>query len=109
MGKGRQPEETNVSTGLPDYVDPYFKRLLKGAEEATMPFDPDTGESTYTPYGEERLTKSADYGDITGARDQLRGILGGGIEGMQEANEAQRSGITGLTTLAEDPTEVTKS
>ena len=108
MGKGRQPAETTVSTGLPDYVDPYFKRLLKGAEEATMPFDPDTGESTYTPYGEERLTKSADYGDITGARGQLRDILGGGIPGMQEAYDAQRSGITGLTSLAESPTAFTK-
>ena len=29
MGKGRQPAQSNVSMGLPDYVDPYFKRLLK--------------------------------------------------------------------------------
>ena len=107
MGKGRQPAESNVSMGLPDYVDPYFKRLLKGAEEATMPFDPETGESTYTPYGEERLTRSADYADITGARDQLRGILGGNIPGMQEAYDTQRAGIAGLTSLAESPTAFT--
>ena len=50
MGKGRQPAQQVSSTGLPEYVDPYFRRLLKGAEEATMPFDPETGESNYTPY-----------------------------------------------------------
>ena len=108
MGKGRQPAQSNMSMGLPDYVDPYFKRLLKGAEEATMPFDPETGESTYVPYGEERLTKSADYADITGARDQLRGILGGGIPGMQEAYDTQRSGISGIAALAQNPTAFTR-
>ena len=69
-----------------------------------MPFDPETGESTYVPYGEERLTKSADYSDITGARDQLRGILGSGIPGMQEAYGTQLSGISGIAALAQNPT-----
>lgn len=72
-----------------------------------MPFDPETGESTYVPYGEERLTKSADYSDITGARDQLRGILGGGIPGMQEAYGTQLSGISGIAALAQNPTAFT--
>ena len=92
MGKGNQPQQVVQNTGLPDYVDPYFKRLLKGAEEATMPFDPETGESTYTPYTGERLTKSADYGDIGLSRGMIRDVAGTGITGMDEALAAQLSG-----------------
>ena len=109
MGKGNQPQQVVQNTGLPDYVDPYFKRLLKGAEEATMPFDPETGESTYTPYTGERLTKSADYGDITRSRGMVRDVAGTGITGMNEALAAQRSGIAGLTTLAGAPPSFTAS
>lgn len=111
MGKGSSTPTQQVvqSTGLPDYVDPYFKRLLKGAEEATMPFDPETGESTYTPYTGERLTRSADYADITGARQDIRDIAGADLTGMNEALAAQRSGIAGLTTLAGAPPSFTAS
>ena len=44
MGKGRSSapaEQTVRQTQLPEYADPYFRRLLQGAEEATMPFYPD--------------------------------------------------------------------
>ena len=112
MGKGSSSApaaQQVVSTGLPDYVDPYFKRLLKGAEEATMPFDPETGESTYTPYTGERLTRSADYADITGARQNIRDIAGSGLTGLNEALAAQRSGIAGLTSLAGAPPSFTAS
>ena len=112
MGKGSSATPTQQvvqSTGLPDYVDPYFKRLLKGAEEATMPFDPETGESTYTPYTGERLTRSADYADITGARQDIRDIAGADLTGMDEALAAQRSGIAGLTSLAGAPPSFTAS
>ena len=61
MGKGSTAPAggTTRTVSLPEYADPYFRRLLKGAEEATQPFypdDPDTygdlaGESTYVPYG----------------------------------------------------------
>jgi hypothetical protein len=112
MGKGSSSApaaQQVVSTGLPDYVDPYFKRLLKGAEEATMPFDPVTGESTYTPYTGERLTRSEDYADITDARQGIRDIAGAGLTGMDEALAAQRSGIAGLTSLAGAPPSFTAS
>jgi len=90
MGKGSSPAQQQTSTGLPEYVDPYFKRLLQGAEEATMPYypdDPDTygdlaGKSTYTPYEGDRLTSSADYGDIMSSRDMIRNVAGSGIPGM---------------------------
>ena len=65
MGKGSQQapaggEQRVVS--LPEYADPYFRRLLQGAEEATMPYYPDdpekyvdlSGKSTYQPYEAER-------------------------------------------------------
>ena len=109
MGKGSQPAQQVQSTGLPDYVDPYFRRLLKGAEEATMPFDPETGESTYTPYEGERLTRSADYDDITGAREMIRNIAGAPIPGMTEAVGTQMEGIQGLRGLAQRPTDFTAS
>jgi hypothetical protein len=43
MGKGRQtaPADSVVrQTNLPEYADPYFRRLLQGAEESLMPFQP---------------------------------------------------------------------
>lgn len=100
MGKGSSPQQQVVSTGLPDYVDPYFKRLLKGAEEATMPFDPATGKSTYVPYEGDRLTASADYGDITQSRDIIRNIATSPLPGMTTAVGTQNEGIAGLRNLA---------
>ena len=43
-----QPTETRVTqTDLPEYVQPYFERLLKrGEAESNQP---------YTPYGSERI------------------------------------------------------
>lgn len=120
MGKGSQQapsggEQRVVS--LPDYADPYFKRLLQGAEEATMPFYPDdpdkygdlAGKSTYQTYDGERLAKAGDYSDITDSREMIRGIAGTGIPGMTEAMGVQREGITGLRNLAENPTDFTAS
>lgn len=95
MGKGKQApaEQTVRQTQLPEYADPYFRRLLQGVEEATMPFDPETGESTYIPYQGERIAPSADYGDIQAARAMTRGIAQSGIAGMPEAMDAQRMGM----------------
>jgi hypothetical protein len=108
MGKGSSPQQQVVSTGLPDYVDPYFKRLLKGAEEATMPYYPDdpnkygdlAGKSTYVPYEGDRLTSSADYGDITQSRDMIRNIATSPLAGMTTAVGTQNEGIAGLRNLA---------
>jgi hypothetical protein len=40
MGKGKQApaDSTMRQTNLPEFADPYFRRLLQGAEEASMPF-----------------------------------------------------------------------
>jgi hypothetical protein len=111
MGKGSQQAPAGGTTrtiSLPDYADPYFRRLLKGSEEATQPFypdDPDTygdlaGQSTYVPYGGERLADSSAYGDINTSRAMVRGIAESPIGGLGEAAALQRRGIAGLEGLA---------
>jgi hypothetical protein len=35
------PTDSTVrQTNLPEYADPYFRRMLQGAEESLMPFEP---------------------------------------------------------------------
>ncbi len=111
MGKSsaQAPGDSTVrQTNLPEYADPYFRRMLQGAEESLMPFQDDlsspiyddagniTGfgqESTYTPYQGERIAPSANYGDIQASRAMVRGIAQQGIAGMQEGMDAQREGM----------------
>ena len=111
MGKSsaQAPGDSTVrQTNLPEYADPYFRRMLQGAEESLMPFQDDlsspiydddgniTGfgqESTYTPYQGERIAPSANYGDIQASRAMVRGIAQQGIAGMEEGMGAQREGM----------------
>jgi len=111
MGKSsaQAPGDSTVrQTNLPEYADPYFRRMLQGAEESLMPFRDDlsspiyddagniTGfgqESTYTPYQGERIAPSANYGDIQASRAMVRGIAQQGIAGMEEGMGAQREGM----------------
>lgn len=95
MGKGRQTQgDTTIrNTNLPEYADPYYKRLLQGAEDAMLPYDPVTGQSRYTPYRGERLAESGMYGDIGASRAMTRGIAQTGIAGMPEAMQAGRQGM----------------
>ena len=101
-------DTTQRQTNLPEYADPYFRRMLQGAEDALMPFQDDlsspiyddagniTGfgqQSTYTPYQGERIAPSSMYGDIQGSRAMVRGIAQQGIAGMPEAMGAQREGM----------------
>ena len=111
MGKSsaQAPGDSTVrQTNLPEYADPYFRRMLQGAEESLMPFQDDlsspiyddagniTGfgqQSTYTPYQGERIAPSANYGDIQASRAMVRGIAQRGIAGMEEGMGAQREGM----------------
>ncbi len=111
MGKSsaQAPGDSTVrQTNLPEYADPYFRRMLQGAEDTLMPFQDDlsspiyddagniTGfgqQSTYTPYQGERIAPSSMYGDIQGSRAMTRGIAQSGIAGMPEAMGAQREGM----------------
>ena len=115
MGKGRATapsDQTVRQTNLPEYADPYFRRMLQGAEEAFMPFqpviDPETGEiatdkfgneqyeSTYQPYPYERIAPSEMYGDIMGSRAMVRGIAETGIPGMPQAAGGTQTAMSGL-------------
>ena len=111
MGKGSSKQATDVtqrSTNLPEYADPYFRRLLQGAEDSLMPFQDDLSSpiydddgnitgfgqtSTYMPYQGERIASSDMYGDIMGSRAMTRGIAQSGIAGMPEAQTAAKSGM----------------
>jgi len=111
MGKGssQAPADTTMrQTNLPEYADPYFRRMLQGAEEATMPFTEDLSQpiyddagnitgfgqkSTYQPYQGERIAPSEMYGDIQASRSMIRGIAQRGVPGMREAMAAQREGM----------------
>jgi hypothetical protein len=111
MGKGSSQapaDSTMRQTNLPEYADPYFRRMLQGAEESLMPFTDDlsrpiyddtgniTGfqqKSTYQPYQGERIAPSEMYGDIQASRAMIRGIAQKGIPGMEEAMGAQREGM----------------
>ena len=111
MGKGSSQapaDQTVRQTNLPEYADPYFRRMLQGAEEATMPFTEDLSQpiyddagnitgfgqkSTYQPYQGERIAPSEMYGDIQASRSMIRGIAQRGIPGMKEAMAAQREGM----------------
>jgi hypothetical protein len=110
-GNSQQVPTDTISrqTNLPEYADPYFRRLLQGAEESLMPFepviDPETGQvalddfgneqyqTTYRPYQGERIAPSEMYGDIQGSRAMVRGIAESGISGMPEAMGAARLGM----------------
>jgi len=97
MGKGSSqlPTDTTTrTTSLPEYADPYFRRVLQGAEDALLPFNPYTGQSTYQPYPGERLSSSNMYGDIGASRAMTRGIAQQGIAGMPEAQQAGRMGMS---------------
>ena len=112
MGKGssqQAPADTTIrQTNLPEYADPYFRRMLQGAEESLMPFTDDLSQpiyddtgnitgfqqkSTYQPYQGERIAPSEMYGDIQASRAMIRGIAQKGIPGMEEAMGAQREGM----------------
>ena len=112
MGKGRSQQaptdSTMRQTNLPEYADPYFRRLLQGVEDSTQPYQDDLSNpiydddgnitgfgqmSTYMPYQGERIASSDMYGDIMSSRAMTRGIAESGIAGMPEAMEAARYGM----------------
>ena len=112
MGKGssqQAPTDSTVrQTNLPEYADPYFRRLLQGAEDSTQPYQDDLSNpiyddagnitgfgqtSTYMPYQGERMASSDMYGDIMGSRAMTRGIAQSGITGMPQAQAAAQAGM----------------
>lgn len=112
MGKGssqQAPTDSTVrQTNLPEYADPYFRRLLQGAEDSTQPYQDDLSNpiyddagnitgfgqtSTYMPYQGERMASSDMYGDIMSSRAMTRGIAESGITGMPQAQAAAQAAM----------------
>ena len=98
MGKSSQqiPTDTTTrTTSLPEYADPYFRRVLQGAEDALLPFNPYT-RTVYIhaiSWGKTDFPSNM-YGDIGASRAMTRGIAQQGIAGMPEAMQAGRMGLS---------------
>lgn len=80
MGKGRssapQPSTQTVQqTNLPDYAEPYFRRLLDRTEAQSL--------TAYTPYTGQRIAATPQ--DITDAYTTTRQVASQGIAGLPQA------------------------
>ena len=67
MGKGSAPTETkstNVTTNLPEYVRPYFERLLQRTEAES--------QRPYQPFEGQRIADVSQ--DLLTSEDRIRGI-----------------------------------
>jgi hypothetical protein len=77
-GGGGQPTETKqtvTTTNLPEYVRPYFERLL-GRTEAES-------KREYEPYGGQRIADPSQ--DLLTSEQRVRDIAGTGLPGIQTA------------------------
>ena len=75
-GGGSAPASQNITqTNLPEYAEPYFKRLLERTESLSL--------GDYQPFQGQR--QAALPGDISGAYDITRQVAGQGIAGLPQA------------------------
>jgi Holliday junction resolvasome RuvABC DNA-binding subunit len=73
---GGAPATQNITqTNLPEYAEPYFKRLLERTESLSL--------GDYQPFQGQR--QAALPGDISGAYDITRQVAGQGIAGLPQA------------------------
>ena len=76
MGKGSSQqiptETTSRQTNLPEYADPYFRRLLQGVEDSTQPYQ----DNLDSPIYEDDLERPiyGDAGEITGYEQNITGF-----------------------------------
>ena len=79
MGKGgsapTETKQTVTQTNLPEYVRPYFERLL-GRTEAES-------KREYEPYGGQRIADTSQ--DLLTSEDMVRDIAGAGLPGLDAA------------------------
>lgn len=78
MGKGGgvAPTEQNITqSNLPEYAEPYFRRLLDRTEAQSL--------TSYTPYQGQRIAATPQ--DITDAFSLTRQVAGQGISGLPQA------------------------
>jgi len=85
MSKGspKPTDQTVVQTNLPEYVQPYFERLLNRTEAET--------KQQYQPYQGQRLQLGGT--DVTDAQQMGRDIAGQGIQGLPQAQAATMAGL----------------
>ena len=87
MGKGggspAPTDQTVVQTNLPEYVQPYFERLLQRTESES--------KQQYQPYTGQRLETGG--ADVTQAQQMGRNIAGQGIQGLPQAQAATQAGL----------------
>ena len=84
--KGSAPVETKrevVQTNLPDYVRPYFERLLQRTEAES--------QRDYEPYGGQRLADPST--DLLSSEQRVRDIASTGIPGIAGATDAVGTGL----------------
>jgi len=81
---GSAPSSTTVNqSGLPDYVEPYFTRMLERTEGQSL--------TDYTPYTGQRVAPLGQ--DVAAAHNLTRNIAGSGIAGLPEAMNTLSSGM----------------
>ena len=74
--KGSAPVETKrevVQTNLPDFIRPYFERLVQRTEAES--------QRDYEPYSGQRLADPSQ--DLLTSEQQVRDIVGAGLPGLQ--------------------------
>jgi hypothetical protein len=84
--KGSAPVETKrevVQTNLPDYVRPYFERLLQRTEAES--------QREYEPYGGQRIADPS--ADLLASEQKVRDIASTGIPGIDGATDAVGTGL----------------
>jgi len=93
MGKGggsAPSTQTVQQTNLPDYAEPYFKRLLQRTEGLSL--------EGYQPYQGQRIAESPS--DLTASYDMARNVATTGISGLPQAQSVVSGNILAGRQLA---------
>ena len=87
MGKGGSaPTETKstvTQTNLPEYVRPYFERLLQRTESES--------QRPYQPFEGQRIADTST--DLLSSEDRIRGIADQGLPGLTSAMDRVSQGM----------------
>jgi len=94
MSKGGSApsETTTIQTNLPEYAEPYYKRLMDRTEAQSL--------SPYQAYGGQRIAQPG--GDINASRDLTRKIAGTGIAGLPQATQGVAAQATQAQQMADN-------
>lgn len=95
MGKGSKAptDQTVVQSNLPEYAEPYFKRMMARTEAQSL--------EPYQAYRGQRLTDSTKFRDINNSRSMVRDIASDGIAGLPQAQDATSNAMYNAGALAQ--------